>query len=333
MAINESWSPARLRAVHAITDDIRLFELVPEDGMLPYQVGGHLEVQVRPAGRLESRAFSLIGDGGPGDAYRIAVKKRSDGHGGSSYLWSLEPGSQLNISAPRNLFPLTYGASEYLLVAGGIGITPLYGMALALARRGARVRLLYAVKREEQLAFTDELRDVLGDRLKTFISERGQRIDPLENIRDLAADAEVYLCGPLSLREAFCAAWETAGRERDKLRFETFASGGHHNAEPFEVEVVNHNRRLTVQANQSMLQALIDNGIDDIIYDCEHGECGLCSVRVVNCDGVIDHRDVFYSDEQRSTLQDRRICTCVSRVVGGSISIDTSRQLVDTGPV
>lgn len=331
MAVNESWSPAYLRAIHDIAEDVRLFELVPEDGMLPYQVGGHLEVQVWPAERPESRAFSLIGDGGPADAYRIAVKNRSDGHGGSRYLWSLEPGARLNISAPRGMFPLTYGAGEYLLIAGGIGITPLYGMAIVLAHHGARLRLLYATRRDSQLAFADELRTALGDRLETFVSERGQRLDVEKIVRELADDTEVYLCGPLSLREAFHEAWTAAGRDPSRLHFETFASGGHFPAQPFEVEVVNHGQTLMVSKNQSLLQALLDNGIDDVLYDCEHGECGLCSVEVIRCSGEIDHRDVFYSDEQRASLRDRRICTCVSRVVNGSIAIDTSRQLVDTG--
>ena len=331
MAVQESWSPTLLRSTRDVADDVRLFELVPEDGTLPHQVGSHLEVEVLVDGHPQSRAFSLIGDGGPADAYRIAVKNRSDGHGGSKYLWSLEPGARLRVSAPKNMFALTYDAPEYLLVAGGIGITPLFGMATALARRGAQLRLLYAAQRDAQLAFAEELRSQLGSRLQTFVSERGERIDPAREIDGLAADAEIYICGPLSLREDFQRAWAEAGRDASRLRFETFASSGRHPAEAFEVEVANHDLRLTVAADQSLLQALLDNGVNDVLYDCEHGECGLCSVKVLQCDGDIDHRDVFYSEHQRQELGEQRICTCVSRVVGGTLTIDTSRQLVDTG--
>jgi vanillate O-demethylase ferredoxin subunit len=331
MALQESWSPTLLRSTRDVADDVRLFELVPEDGTLPYQIGSHLEVEVLVDGQPQSRAFSLIGDGGPADAYRIAVKNRSDGHGGSKYLWSLEPGARLRVSAPKNMFALTYDAPEYLLVAGGIGITPLFGMATALARRGAQLHLLYAAQRDDQLAFAEELRSQLGPRLQTFVSERGERIDPAREIDELAADAEIYICGPLSLREDFQRAWAEAGRAPSRLRFETFASSGRHPATAFEVEIANHGLKITVGENQSLLQALLENGIDDVLHDCEHGECGLCSVEVVGCDGEIDHRDIFYSDRQHQELGRRRICACVSRVVNGSLIIDTSRQPVDTG--
>jgi ferredoxin-NADP reductase len=332
MAVQESWSPALLHAIRDVAEDVRLFELVPEEGgTLPYRVGSHLDVQVIVDDKPEVRSFSLVGDGSAGAAYRIAVKNRTDGHGGSRYLWSLEPGARLQLSAPKDMFALAYGAPEYLLVAGGIGITPLFGMALALAQKGASVRMIYAARRASQLAFADELQTALGERLQTFVGERGDRIDPAREIENLAPDAELYICGPLSLREDFQRAWSAAGRDASRLRFETFASSGHHPAEAFDVEVANHDLRFTVAADQSLLQALIDNGVDDVLYDCEHGECGLCSVKVLQCDGDIDHRDVFYSTRQRQEMAGQRICTCVSRVVGGPLVIDTSRQLVDTG--
>jgi ferredoxin-NADP reductase len=331
MAVQESWSPALLHAIHDVADDVRLFEFVPEDGALPYRVGSHLDVQVMVDGKPEVRSFSLVGDGSASTTYRIAVKNRADGHGGSRYLWSLEPGAHLQTSAPKDMFALAYGAPEYLLIAGGIGITPLFGMALALARKGSRLRLLYTARQASQLAFEEELRASLGDRLQTFVGERGERIDPAHEIEGLANDAELYICGPLSLREDFQRAWAAAGRDASRLRFETFASSGRHPAEEFEVKVANHDLHLTVAADQSLLQALIDNGVDDVLYDCEHGECGLCSVKVLQCDGEIDHRDVFYSERQHQELGGQRICTCVSRVVNGSLVIDTSQQLVDTG--
>lgn len=331
MLTQESWSPATLRAIRDVTDDIRLFEIEPADGALPYRVGSHLEVRVLVNDRPESRAFSLVGDGAPSGVYRIAVKNRADGHGGSKYLWSLEAGARLTVSAPKDMFALAYGAPEYLLVAGGIGITPLFGMALALAKRGERFRLLYAARRDAQLAFADELRAALGDRLQTFVGERGERIDPAQAIARLGPQAELYLCGPLSLREDFQRAWAAAGRAPGRLRFETFASSGRHPAEPFEVEVANRGIRFTVAANQSLLQALQEHGVDDVLHDCEHGECGLCTVKVLACSGEIDHRDVFYSDTQHRQMQGSRLCACVSRVVGGGLVIDTTCQLVDTG--
>lgn len=331
MVSQKTWSQATLRSVRDVAEDVRIFEIAPVDGVLPYLVGSHIEVQVMVDGRPETRAFSLVGDGSATDCYRIAVKNRTDGHGGSKYLWSLEPGARVSISAPKDMFTLAYGAPEYLLVAGGIGITPIFGMALALANKDVRFRLLYAARSEAQLAFADELRAAIGDRLVTFVGERGERIDPAGEIARLDPNAELYICGPLGLREAFQRAWAAAERPSATLRFETFASSGRYPAEPFEVEVANRGVRFTVPENQSLLQALVENGVDDVLYDCEHGECGLCTVKVLECTGEIDHRDVFYSDRQRDALRENRICTCVSRVVNGRIVIDTSRQLVDTG--
>lgn len=329
MALEEKLEPVRIKAIRDMASDVRLFELEPSRGVRPFQVGSHLDVEVVVNGRHERRSYSLVGEGPEADRYCIAVKNRPQGHGGSRYLWSLHTGDSLRVSAPRDTFPLSYHDCPYLLVAGGIGITPIYGMAMALARRGADIRLLYAVHSTRQLAFVDSLRERLGDRMEIFSSEQGRRMDPSKAVESLAEDAELYFCGPLSLREDFQSAWAAAGRPLARFRFETFASSGWYPEEPFDVEVANRGVRFTVARDQSLLQALQLNGVDEVLYDCEHGECGLCTVRVLRCSGTIDHWDVFYSKRQRQSGD--RICTCVSRVVRGGLVIDTSTQAVDTG--
>lgn len=331
MTFEQTPIPAVVRAIRDVASDVRLFELDPEGGARSYAVGSHLDVQVEVEGRTEHRSFSLVGDGVGQDCYRLGVKNRPDGCGGSRYLWARSPGDRLWVSQPKEEFALYFHAPEYLFVAGGIGITPLYGMIMSLTHRQANVRLFYAAHSEAQLAFVEALREALGNRLQTFISERGQRIDPQQAIRDLHPEAELYVCGPIGLRENLQRAWRVDGRSAAHFRFETFASGGHYPDEPFEVEVVNRGKRFVVERGQSLLQALYAHGIDDVLYDCERGECGLCAVRVTECSGKIDHRDVFYTDRQHAA--GHRICACVSRVVGGSIAIDTSRQLVDAGQI
>jgi vanillate O-demethylase ferredoxin subunit len=330
MATHQSFRPAVLRDTRDVASDVRLFSIEPEHGLSSYQVGSHIDIQVMVNERPEYRSFSLV-DGGQteGGVYRIAVKDRPDGHGGSRYLWSLEPGARVMISEPKDRFPLSHRGQEYLLVAGGIGITPIYGMARALVARGVDVRVLYAARTQEQLAFAAELQELLGDRLKLFVTGEGQRMEAAAEIAELGEDAELYICGPLSLREDFLREWLAAGRSQSKFRFETFASSGKYPDQPFDVRIANRDVAIRVEKDQSLLQALQVNGINEVLYDCEHGECGLCTVDVLDYSGKLDHRDVFYSDRQKEA--NNRICTCVSRVYDGDLVIDTSRHRVDTG--
>lgn len=329
MATHQQFNPARLVATHDVADGIRVFDIEPVDGLRPHAPGSHIDVEVLVDDRPQYRSFSLIDNAAEAGVYRIAVKDRPDGHGGSRYLWSLAAGDRLRVSDPKDRFALSYRAPEALLVAGGIGITPLYGMARALNRAGRRLRLLYTARSREEMAFVDELAAELGDRLELFVTGAGQRLDPGAIINDLAADAELYICGPQSLREAFLGAWLASGRPAERFRFETFASSGRLPDTAFNVRVANRDLDFTVAQDQSLLDALRAHGVDDVLYDCEHGECGLCTIDVLEHSGELDHRDVFYSPRQKTT--DKRMCACVSRVHNGHLVIDTSRHAVDTG--
>ena len=228
--------------------------------------------------------------------------------------------AEVEVSEPRSHFELQYGRPEYLLIAGGIGITPLFGMAHALERHGRFFRLLYAARTREQLAFVDELRELLGDRLELFVSAEGDRLDVAAEIDRLDPDGELYLCGPLRLRDAAQKAWRDKGRRADRLQFETFASGGRFAPEEFVVRVQGHAEDVVVRPNRTLLNALTDAGVE-VMSDCLRGECGLCAAKVLEVEGELDHRDVFLSDEQQS--EGETIITCVSRAVGGAITIDT----------
>src|SRR5918911_111630 len=187
---------------------------------------------------------------------------------------------------------------EYLLVAGGIGITPMVGMAHALERHGRPFRLLYAARTREQMAFVDELQELLGDRLELFVSSEGTRLDLGAEIDRLDPDGELYLCGPLRLRDAAVRAWRERDRRADRLQFETFASGGRFAPEEFVVRLADQDdREVVVRQNRTVLDALKDNGVD-MMWDCLRGECGLCAVRVLEVEGELDHRDVFLDEEQ-----------------------------------
>ena len=316
------WRPARLRATRDLAPDIRLFEIEPSGVFAPPTPGGHIHVAVTIDGRPDIRSYSTVGPCRDG-AYRIAVKRLATTRGGAAYLWRQAPGALLTVSTPRNRFELGRDAPEYLLVAGGIGITPLFGMALALAARGARFRLLYGVRARPDLALLDELRAEFGDRLETFVGTDGQRIDLAAEVARLAPGGELYVCGPIGLLEAAKRAWRDAARPVDGLRFETFGNSGRYPTEGFTVRLPRLGLSIEVAANQTLLEALEARGVE-MIHDCRRGECGLCALPILAVDGIVDHRDVFFSDEEKAA--NLKLCTCVSRAVGGVLTLDTGRR-------
>ncbi|MFT4190333.1 MAG: PDR/VanB family oxidoreductase [Comamonas sp.] len=316
MIAHQSLAEARVAGLRDVTPSVREFLLAPLDGaVLPHEPGAHL--QVRVDGWL--RHYSLVGEARPAH-YRIAVKRQDDGLGGSRALWRLKVGDRLQIGTPRNHFPLALQAPAYLLVAGGIGITPLVFMAQRLARLGREVRMAYAARTPEDMAYADELRPLLGESLRCLASAQGQRLDVAAEIAVLPPGGQLYACGPLPLLDALRAAWRAAGRPEADLRFETFGSGGAQAAHSFQVAVPRHGLAITVPVGTSLLDALEASGVE-ALHDCRRGECGLCVMDVLALDGEIDHRDVFLSPAEKQ--ENRRICACVSRAVG-AITLDTA---------
>lgn len=318
MRVIETWTTARVRSARNITPTIRLFELAPAEGN-PAQIplGGHLNVSVMIGERADTRSYSLIGPALP-DAYRIAVKLNPESRGGSRYMWSLREDAQLQISSPRSHFDIDFGRPDYLVIAGGIGITPMTGMAHALARSGAPLRMMYCARTRDELAFADDLRAVLGDRLQTFVSGEGRRIDLRAALSSLAPGGIAAVCGPLPLLDEARGLWRELGRPHADLRFETFGSSGTLAAEPFRLRIAQSGEEIVVPETQSILDALEAAGIG-VISDCRRGECGVCALNIVEVDGAVDHRDVFFSDHEKH--QNRKLCACVSRAVG-TITID-----------
>jgi vanillate O-demethylase ferredoxin subunit len=324
MKIDDHWAEARVEATRDLSATVREFTLRPAAGVTPWSVGSHLRVRLSADGQELLRSYSLVGlpqDSVRDGVYRIAVKRVDPSRGGSRCMWRLAAGAVIHIAGPDNHFELPLAAPFTLLVAGGIGITPILGMALTLARRGTAVRMLYAARSPEELVYADRLRAALGDRLVCCTDAEGRRIDLDAEIGALPDGAQMLVCGPAPLLQGAQEAWQRAGRPRAALRFETFGSGGLKGAEPFWVQVGGPQApRFTVPADRSLLQVLAEHGIDTMA-DCERGECGLCAVEVLALDGEIDHRDVFFSAEEKHA--NRRLCACVSRVRGGGVVVDT----------
>lgn len=315
---------AKVVAFRDVTPTVREFEIQPAAShVTSWQAGAHLQMEVMVSGMAQTRSYSLVGLP-DGQRYRIAVKRMDDGRGGSQAMWRLAVGDTLAVSQPQNHFPLDLSAPHYLLVAGGIGITPLVMMAQQLqahaARSGATVRMLYGARTQEELAFLPLLRETLGDALQTFVGERNETMDLAAEVAALPDRAQLYTCGPVALLEAIKAAWNQAGRSLADLRFETFGSSGRFAAQAFRVRVPRHNIDILVPADTTLLDALEQAGVE-AIADCRRGECGLCVMDVLALDGEADHRDVFLSVQEKQ--QCSRICACVSRVVG-SVTLDSA---------
>lgn len=301
--------------ITTLSPTVREFTLRPDDAATAYAPGSHLPVEV-PVGerRTVPRHYSLVGLPGDG-VWRIAVKHLPNGRGGSRAMWRLEEGDRLRVGAPASHFELDHRATEVLLLAAGIGVTPLVGMAQALAaRRGVRVRMVQVARSAEELVFSEQLAASLGERLRTVVTGAGQTLDLATELAALSPQAQCYVCGPAGLMAHAREVWAQAGRAPVDLRFETFGTSGAHPAQAFTVKLPRHGLTIDVPADSTLLEALERAGVE-VLADCRRGECGLCALDVLAVEaGTIDHRDVFFSPAQRA--EGRRLCACVSRLSG-----------------
>jgi len=179
----------------------------------------------------------------------------------------------------------------------------------------------YAARSAAEFALKDVLHGALGERLRTFADDAGERIAIAEEIAALHPDALLLMCGPLPMLDAVRAAWAQSKRPPANLRFETFGNSGAAANEAFWVRLPRHGLELKVPADRTLLDVLNDAGVETL-SDCRRGECGLCAVDVIETQGRIDHRDVFFSPHEKQA--DRRLCACVSRVSGGGIVLDSA---------
>lgn len=270
--------------------------------------GSHLDVEVTIDHKPATRSYSVVRR--EGHELAIAVALSTASRGGSQFMHSLRPGMVIGTTQPLTTFPFRPGRrSEYL--AAGIGITALVAMADTSRRLGDPYRLTYLGRNESTMAFTDDLRATHGPNV--VIHETGQagRLDLFRYVAELDDDAVLYFCGPLPMLEDLRLIWATSGRRLGDLRFETFGTAGTLRSTSFTVTVADQGIEVEVDADQSILDALEAAGAE-VMFGCRKGECGLCQVDICQVEGIVDHRDVFFSAQQHSAAI--RLCTCVSRI-------------------
>jgi ferredoxin-NADP reductase len=281
----------------------------------PWEPGAHIDVRL-PSGL--ARQYSLCGDPQDLRHYEIAVRLEAAGRGGSAEIHgSALVGRSLVVTEVRNRFPLDT-AEEYLLIAGGIGITPLVPMARALAARGAEWTGVYCGRGAETMAFRHELVAAGGDRVRLVDTATEPRPDLEALIGGLGPGAVVYCCGPAGLIESVTEICEGAGVRCETEHFgaatlQPDAEAG----EEVELELRRSGTTVVAAPDTTLLQAIRDAGVE-IESDCEEGYCGTCETRVL--EGDPDHRDVVLSKAERAS--GRSFMPCVSRACGRKLVLD-----------
>jgi len=274
--------------------------------------GTHVDVMVAtPQGRVR-RSFSIVEQSTDLREVTLGVFRVANSRGGSVAMQSLNVGDSLDVTQPLQNFPLRIGARQYVLIAGGIGITALNSMAGVLRSIGADYELHYAARSREAMAFFDELSEVHGERIHFYEDDQGTKLNVENLVSRLDSNTEVYVCGPIRMMDAVRRSWNAIGHEPTNLRYETFGSSGWFDPEEFIVRVPAQGVEIVVGKDSSMLHALESAGVE-MLSDCGKGECGLCEVRVTALTGKIDHRDVFYSERQKDAAS--KLSCCVSRVI------------------
>lgn len=301
------------REVVAHDENVVALTLTSADGTpLPaWHPGAHLDIHL-PSGRI--RQYSLCGDPGRSDGYRIAVRRIPDGGGGSVEVHDALPvGSVVTTSGPRNAFPLSvpgYGSptQRVRFIAGGIGITPILPMLGTAERLGIDWSMIYVGRNADSIPFLDEVR-----RFGPRIEIRTDDVHGLPSADDLLGECPdgttVYVCGPADMLTAVRRS--LIGRENVELHYERFAAPPVIDGEPFSVTLRSTGIRVEVGPDETLLSALSRAGVSPP-YSCQQGFCGTCRTRVLN--GVVQHRDTLLTTPERD---DGMMLICVSRAATG----------------
>jgi len=306
--------------------DICSFELASVDGTaLPsFSAGSHIDVHIEDGGsRGLTRQYSLCNDPAEGHRYLIGVLRDAASRGGSLAMHEqVHEGSELSIGPPKNHFALAHQAARHLLLAGGIGITPILCMAERLSAIGADFELHYATRSRERTAFFDRIRGAAFAPRAAFHFDDGapeQKLDIAATLARQASGTHLYVCGPKGFMDAVLGAARGGGWAEERIHFEFFNA----DVQPrtgdgaFDVQLASSGRVIRVPADRTVLAALADAGVV-VPSSCEQGVCGTCLTRVI--EGTPDHRDQYLMpDEQAAGDQ---FLPCCSRAKSARLVLD-----------
>jgi len=304
------------------TPDICVFEFKSPKGRraLPrFTAGAHIEVCLRNG---ITRSYSLCNSPTELGRYVIAVLREPNSRGGSVAMHDeIEEGAIVQIRAPANHFPLEAGARRSILIAGGIGVTPLLSMAEVLSNAGADFELHYCARSEERMAFKSHIaQSRFAERVFFHFDDQPEtRIDIAGVLKNPDTDMHLYFCGPGGFMDFVKGAAEKANWSLPNVHFEYFGAAVQMNASdpPFDVELARSGKRITIPPGRTVVSVLAENGVD-VPVSCEQGICGTCMVPLLS--GDPDHRDHILTPAERGGS--RLFIPCVSRGKGGCLVLD-----------
>ncbi|MBV9632082.1 MAG: oxidoreductase [Xanthobacteraceae bacterium] len=275
--------------------------------MPPADPGAHVDLHL-PNGMM--RQYSLTTPDRAPKSYILGIKRDANSRGGSKYIFdTLKVGHTLRISSPRNNFALVENADHVVLIAGGIGITPIWAMTQRLTELGRPFELHYASRSRADMIFLDKLKD-MGSARPHFDDESADKfldIKPL--VASAAKGAHFYCCGPIPMLNAFEEA--TANLPAEQVHVEYFTPKEEKStAGGFIVQLARSNKEFVIPPGKGILEVLRDAGLD-VPYSCEQGICGACETAVVS--GIPDHRDSVLTEKECAANKTMMICCSGSK--------------------
>ncbi|MFW6744103.1 PDR/VanB family oxidoreductase [Acinetobacter pittii] len=284
------------------------FESATSATLPKVEAGAHIDVHL-PNGMV--RQYSLCQNPNDEGKFRLGILRDPESRGGSiSAFDEIKDGMQIQVSEPKNLFPLLK-AKHSVLIGGGIGITPLITMAYQLAHEGASFELHYCGASPEKCAFVDEIKNGELAQYTTFHfkSEGASHRAFFESaIKDIDLESHIYTCGPVGFMDWVINLATTHDFPEQQIHKEYFQVETDTSGDSFEVVAERSGKIIMVEAGETILQALAKEGID-IEMSCEQGVCGTCMCDVI--EGEPDHRDVYFTDEEKASNE--QILVCCSR--------------------
>jgi ferredoxin-NADP reductase len=310
----------RVSAVDTIALGIKRFRLEPiAGGTLPsFSAGSHVVVTMNDGDKTYHNPYSLMGSPADLSCYQISVLRVEPSRGGSRFMHDVvKVGSTLTISNPVNLFPVDQRGRKHLLLAGGIGITPIMAMAEQLDRQDRPFEFHYCVRSDECGAYVKELRAKYGRRFHNYRDDAGEKLPLAQLLEHQPLGTHLYVCGPGAMIDWVLATARAAGWPEENLHSERFLAPPP--GDPFVVQLVKSGLTIRVGERQSLLEAIEAAGVD-APYLCRGGACGQCETSVVCADGELLHNDHYLTAEEHSG--GRKIMICVSRFKGRQLAID-----------
>jgi ferredoxin-NADP reductase len=313
----------RLQRRETVAQDVARFEFAALDGgPLPaFEAGAHIDVVIAPE---YQRAYSLAGDPADRSRYVLGVFNERHGRGGSALMHrAFREGRQVFIGRPVNHFPLIEDARFTLLLAGGIGVTPLIAMAHRLHALGRDFQLHYSAASRAAAGFLDELaRAPWAGRVQLHLKDEGGRADLAALVPAHEPGLQLYTCGSAHYMDAVFAKATARGWPADALHREYFQlpEAPQRINVPFQLKLARSGRMLQVPADASATEVLAQAGVA-VPTKCSDGLCGVCAVAYdAAASGAVEHRDVVLGAAER----ERRIILCRSRAAqeGGTLVLD-----------